>query len=350
MGGQAGDHGVADVAHPALQRQELRRDPARRPSRRAGTARRGRRSAGSSRRPRRSPGRRRARWCGRRPTTLAGSTSAYRLPIRSSGSWIWIGLAVRGRRQDDDVGQLADPRRVIGVELDDHPVGLLQERRGVADPGRQVDPAVGGDVGRLDDRHVHPAEEALHDHLRDVREVHVHEVEPARVRQLPERARGHVGARQLTASAWPSSSSQAAPVEAPLSSRIWNGSPASCSARARAASAAGHRLGRPGRGEAAHPDHRAMGDQLRRLFGGQRRETNVPSPSLCAPRLRRQPLGLPSVAGSRRRARGAGTSEERNWTAMVVSARHRRVKHETVSRRMSIRGEAISPPASLHPG
>ena len=39
------------------------------------------------------------------------------------------------------------------------------------------------------------------------------------------------GARQLTASARPSSSSQAAPVDAPLSSLTWNASPAWCNSR-----------------------------------------------------------------------------------------------------------------------
>ena len=181
-------------------------------------------------------------------------------------------MAVRGRRQDDDVGQLADPRRVIGVELDDHLVGLLQERRGVADSGGQVDPTVRGDVGRLDDREVHATEEALHDHLRDVREVHVHEVEPPGVRQLAKRTGGHVGrapahglgqAELVVAGRPRRGAAEDADLER-LTSLVQ--SPGSLGQRPR------HRLGSPGRGEAAHPHHRAVGDQLRSLFGGQRRK------------------------------------------------------------------------------
>ena len=158
-----------------------------------------------------------------------------------------------------------------GVQLDDDLIRILEERRRVPDAGRQVDLAVGGDLGRLDDRHVDRPEEALEHDLRDVRQVHVDEVELARVGELPQRGRREIRARQLNASASPSSSSQAAPVEAPLSSRTWNGSPAAWRPGP-GGPAPGHRLGRTGRREAAHADHRPGRDQSRRLFSREFRE------------------------------------------------------------------------------
>ena len=53
------------------------------------------------------------------------------------------------------------------------------------------------------------------------------------------------GARQLTASALARASSHCSPVEAPLRSRIWNGLPASWSARALRARASGTAFGEP---------------------------------------------------------------------------------------------------------
>ncbi len=102
-------------------------------------------------------------------------------------------MPVRRGRQDNDIGQLTEPRRVIGVELDDDLLGLVKKGGRVADPGRQVDATIGGDVGRLDDREIDPAQESLHDHLGHVREVHVHEVKTAGVGQFPKRGGRHVG-------------------------------------------------------------------------------------------------------------------------------------------------------------
>ena len=96
VGGQAGDHGVADVADAALQREELGRDPARRHL--------------VEQEPRDVGGDPPAHLVGRGEAPAAvglvgmndarppsrGSTSAYRLPIRSSGSWIWIGWRCGG--------------------------------------------------------------------------------------------------------------------------------------------------------------------------------------------------------------------------------------------------------------
>ena len=99
---------------------------------------------------------------------------------------------MRRRGQHEDVGHLPQPWRVVRVQLDDHLLGALEEGRGVADAGRQVHPPVAGDLGGLDDGEVDRPEEPLHHGLRDMREVHVHEVEFSGIGQLAHRRRGDV--------------------------------------------------------------------------------------------------------------------------------------------------------------
>jgi hypothetical protein len=94
------------------------------------------------------------------------------------------------RRQHHDVRHLAQSPGVAVVHLDDDTRGALQQRGGDANRRGQMNPAVGRDVRRFDDRDVHRAEEPLDQRLRHVRQMHVDEVDLACVDGLPQ---GHGG-------------------------------------------------------------------------------------------------------------------------------------------------------------
>ena len=174
---------------------------------------------------------------------------------------------------------------MIGIELDDDLLSLVQKRGRVADPGRQVDPTTGCDFGGFDDREVHPAQESLHGHLGHVREVHVHEVEPAGVGEFPQGTGGHVRSpptdRLGQAELVVTGNTRRSPAEHPDLKRT----PRRMQSPRPLGEGPWHRLGGSGRREPAHSHHRSVGDQLGSLFGCQRRKVISNCHDLKTPRL-----------------------------------------------------------------
>ncbi len=87
-------------------------------------------------------------------------------------------VGMRRRLGNHDVRHLAGLAIMKAVDLDNDPLGGLQERRRSADRIGQEHPAVGRHLGRFDDREIDTAEDAVQNGPRHMRQMHVHKRNP----------------------------------------------------------------------------------------------------------------------------------------------------------------------------
>ena len=166
-------NGVGDVADAGLQRQQLGGNPAGAPLRQQ----EGHHVAGDlvADRVRRCKRPDLVRLVALHDTHhLAGIHGGVRAADAGEGVEDRDGVAVRRRRQDEDIAHLPQARRLVPVDFDDDLVGVSQIGGGGPDGGGQVDAPVRRDFGGLDDGQIDPPEKPLGHGLGQVGEVHVH--------------------------------------------------------------------------------------------------------------------------------------------------------------------------------
>jgi hypothetical protein len=143
------------------------------------------------------------------PTILAGSTVAYRHADPRRGVVDRDERPLRRQRQRANVVHLSQAGRMPSVQLDDHSIGMLQERRRRSDGRTQVDAAVAGHFDRFDHCHVEVAEKPALHHLRQVRKVHIDEFDLLPIDSLPQGRAALIRRRQDMAFASANASSSA---------------------------------------------------------------------------------------------------------------------------------------------